>query len=166
MAKPKILSNFTASGEAKKMLGEKLNGFTAAVEQKKVLEEKYQERTRVFSYLGMEVYNLYKQHKIAIPQMDMYFGKLQQLEQEIAGMEMQKQQLEQEKKGIVCVCGQAVRKDMMFCPGCGRNIQELTASTAVPGNLAFQQEFQECICGAKIPVGQKMCMECGRLTEG
>ena len=196
MARPKILNNFTASGE------KILNNFTASGEVKKALDEKYQERKKIFEYIGMEVYDLYKQGKVSISKAEIHFRKMGEIEAEIARLEAEKQRIEAEKRKtnacscgyalsgreqfcpkcgkpvergkMICTCGKAVRKDMQFCANCGKSVKELMQGPAVnvqgrrpdvrmPSNPAPQPQFRECICGAKVPVGQNMCMECGRM---
>lgn len=196
MARPKIIDNFTTSGE------KILNNFTASGEVKKALDEKYQERMKIYGYIGMEVYDLYKQGKVSISQADMHFQKMEQVETEIARLEAEKQRIEMEKRKtnvcscgyalsgreqfcpkcgkpvekdeIICTCGKAVKKDMLFCPNCGKGVKEMNQGAVVgaqnggqnagmPGNPVPQPQYRECICGAKVPIGQNMCMECGRM---
>lgn len=185
-------------------VAKRLNNFTASVEVKKALDEKYQERMKIFEYIGMEVYDLYKQGEISIPKADIHFQKMGEVEAEIARLEAEKQRIEAEKRKtnacscgyalsgreqfcpkcgkpvvrdeIICTCGNVLKREMKFCANCGRNVQELiqgaTASmqggqpnVIMPGNPAPQPQYRECICGAKVPVGQNMCMECGRMIE-
>lgn len=149
-----------------------LNTIAATGEVKKALDGKYKERMKIFTYMGMEVFELYKQQKIVIPGMEMHFQKMQQIEKEIADLEKQKQKMEQDKKGIVCICGKTVKRDMLFCPKCGKSVLELQGKAAPAqtgaasqgsGVAAPQQQYRECICGAQVLAGQKMCMECGRI---
>lgn len=50
-----------------------------------------------------------------------------------------------------------VLEEDLFCPNCGE---------AVPRDTFLcGEEIKECICGAKVPEGQFMCMECGRKIE-
>lgn len=40
-------------------------------------------------------------------------------------------------------------------------MEEILSSLETSG----RQAMKECICGAKVPVGQFMCLECGRKVE-
>ena len=155
---------------------------------KKPIEEK----SKVLGYIGMEVWDLKKQGKINMPELDVYFEKLEALEKEISDIEAEKQRLGTQKKGgsicscgfrlaaddrfcpqcgkaaetgfVVCACGNQVKSGMQFCPYCGKTMQK-----GGDGNFSMAKTeetsaagYKECICGAKVPEGQFMCMECGR----
>ena len=138
-----------------------LNNFTAANGVKKALDEKYQERMKICGYIGMEVYDLYKQNKVSVPEVEMHFEKLKAIEKDITDLEAEKQRLESESRKtgtcscgcalsgqerfcpkcgkpvdngeLVCTCGKTVKKDMMFCPYCGKNVKELSDGTVSDG---------------------------------
>ncbi len=162
---------------------------------KKVLEEKNRERSKVYGFIGMDVYELYKQKKIEITELNVHFERMRELENEIAELEAEKQRLELQSKGssicscgqqltselrfcprcgkpvdngmLTCTCGKMIKKDTQFCPYCGRSVGTLIGNEQEP-NAAGQQppvEYRTCICGAKVPEGQFMCMECGRKME-
>lgn len=158
---------------------------------KKPLEEKNQERSKIYGFIGMDVYDLYKQGKLNIPELEVHFEKMEVLEKEIAELEAEKQRQEMQTKGSsTCSCGQLLTADSRFCPSCGKTIDNgmITCSCGktVSSNSQFctfcgrnlQQEkenignpvtqitYRQCICGAQVPEGQFMCMECGRKMEG
>lgn len=182
---------------------------------KKAIEEKNQEKLELYKYIGMEIYDLWKMGKIHVQDLEVYFTKVESLEQEIHEIEAEIQRVEMLKKGIrVCVCGAQITQQDRFCPQCGKPVetgivycscgQQLESSMqfcpccgspvksmgeaqpgagkpvknmdgASPGAVdsdsgnaeeATQVKYKECICGAKVPQGQFMCMECGRKIEG
>lgn len=75
---------------------------------------------------------------------------------------------------VTCVCGNQVAKNMRFCNVCGRDMQQspVMMQPNVPpqamNNMAANvptKPMKQCICGAQVPEGQFMCMECGRKIE-
>lgn len=166
------------------------NPFSGAVtgnNTRKLLEEKKKERAKIYGFIGMDVYDLYKQGKVDIQELEVHFEKMQALEQEIADLEAEKQKQEAKNKGVsICSCGQKLSSENRFCPGCGKPVDNgmitCTCGNMVRKDLKFcsycgrnlqgvaeQEEepdkYRECICGAKVPEGQFMCMECGRKIE-
>ena len=160
---------------------------------KKSLEEKNREKSRIYGYVGMEAYDLYKEQKLSAPELEIHFEKLGALEKEILEIEEKLTQLVSSDK-IVCSCGYALNGQMKFCPKCGRPVESdmitCTCGKKIKGDMSFcpycgnklkgnsgkpaakepeavqkEETFRECICGAKIPEGQFMCMECGRKIE-
>lgn len=155
---------------------------------KKSLEEKNQDRAKMFGYIGMETYDLYKQGKVSVPELESYFENMEALEKEIEELENQKAELEAqnsrvlacscgatlsakdkfcskcgkpvEQKNNICECGRKIEEGMAFCPNCGKSIAG--AQREITQEVII---FKECICGAKVPEGQFMCMECGRKIE-
>lgn len=160
---------------------------------KKLLEEKEKERSKIYRFIGMDVYDLYKEGKADFPELEVHFEKMKELEQEIAELEAEKQKRELQSKGssvcscgqplsakdsfcpncgkpidkgtITCACGNEIKSDLKFCPNCGKSVKELLEGGQQPGNAGVQTRYRECICGAKVPEGQFMCMECGRRVE-
>lgn len=160
---------------------------------KKLLEEKEKERSKIYGFIGMDVYDLYKEGKADFPELEVHFEKMKELEQEIAELEAEKQKRELQSKGssvcscgqplsakdsfcpncgkpidkgtITCVCGNEIKSDLKFCPNCGKSVKEILEGGQQPGNAGVQTRYRECICGAKVPEGQFMCMECGRRVE-
>lgn len=204
----------------------------------KEIEAKMQARDQVYNYIAMDVVDLYKKGMLNIPQLDIHFDKLAELENEIEELETEKQKMELQTKGqttcscgasitvndrfcpvcgktvdsgyITCVCGNKVKSEQKFCPVCGNSIHDMNLSMmpmgvpqpgmmmqngiqqpgmmqqsipqpgmmmqsglSQPGMMqqpipqmmpirASELRMKECICGAKVPEGQTMCMECGR----
>ncbi|MBQ2901890.1 MAG: zinc ribbon domain-containing protein [Agathobacter sp.] len=161
-----------------------IGNFSSLQNIKKELEEKNQERAKIFGYIGMEIYDLYKQGKVSISELDLYFENMENLEKEIEELEKQKNELEEqtkktltcscgatlsprdrfcgkcgkpvESKNNICECGRKIEEGLAFCPNCGKSI------VGVPREIT---KYKECICGAKVPEGQFMCMECGRAIK-
>lgn len=157
---------------------------------KKNLEERMNEKSKIYGFIGMEVYDLSKENKIEIPQIKTYLDKMDALNGEIEELEKQKNDLEKRSAGKnVCSCGYRLKPQDRFCPNCGEVVSRdsiiCTCGTELPKGAKFcsvcgkrtedimqEQEvaktppkMRECICGAKVPEGQFMCLECGRKIE-
>lgn len=155
----------------------------------KALEEKRNDKTKIYGFIGMEVYDLSKENKIELPQIQNYIDQMDALNSEIEELEKQKEELQIKNAGknicicgyklkaqdrfcpncgevisrpiTVCVCGAKIEKNMKFCRSCGKSIEEIQkAFEPAPPKM-----MKECICGAKVPEGQFMCFECGRKIE-
>lgn len=169
-----------------------VQNFTTIQNLKKELEEKNKERAKIYGYIGMEVCDLHTQKKIQIPELDVYFEKMDMLKTEIEELEKQKIQLEKQNKGSVCSCGYAIPANSKFCPSCGKPVEPdvilCDCGKTIQGDMAFcpqcgknlkqigmnqtgtvagtnSENYKVCICGAKVAEGQFMCMECGRKLE-
>lgn len=68
-------------------------------------------------------------------------------------------------------CGNQLSPNAKFCNGCGTpvatSIRPVSSAEARPTQFAqpvqpVQQQFIDCICGSKVPMGQTLCMTCGR----
>lgn len=115
---------------------------------KKNLEEKQQEKNRIYSYIGMEVYDLCLAGKLSIPQIDLYFEKMQAVEQEIADLEAKLTGTKQKIRfGSRCACGCYLKPGAKFCPQCG---------------MPAETETQVCACGCKLGNGVRFCQNCGK----
>ncbi len=175
-------------------------------ELKKNIEEKVSNKSKIFGYIGMEAYDLHAGGKLQMQELQGYFDKIDQLDEEIKELQAKIQASElQNGNGttcvcgarltaqdkfcpncgapvdngmITCVCGNQVRKDARFCNNCGNDIQQMLANGGVPVTAAsgqgtpvsMQPNVQpkrtiQCICGAEVPEGKFMCMECGRRVE-
>lgn len=83
---------------------------------------------------------------------------------------------------LICICGNEVNKTEKFCSKCGVSVQQLLqqaeaapqqpagtliqrTQTATSGFAGTPVIYKTCICGAKVPEGQFMCLECGRKME-
>lgn len=101
---------------------------------KKNLDEKIQEKNQIYGYIGMEVCDLCQSGKLSVPQLEVYFGKLQEAEKEITALEAQLAAVK--TKNLFgagkCSCGCSLKSGAKFCPRCGK--------PAEPETLT-------CICG-------------------
>lgn len=174
-------------------MGQSFMSFSGTGSLKKSLEEKNREKSKIYGYIGMEAYDLYKAGKLRSEELVMHFRELEILEKEITELEEQIAKAANagkivcscgkvlnsqmkfcpscgkpvEPDVVTCVCGRQVKSNMSFCPYCGNNMKENTADTGAEKNAGQAEEkVRECICGAKIQEGQFMCMECGRKVEG
>lgn len=157
---------------------------------KKNLETRMNEKAKIFGFIGMEVYDLSKENKIEIAQIQTYLDKMDALNSEIEELEKQKEELEKKSAGknvcscgyklksqdrfcpncgevvsrntIICTCGVELSKDVKFCSACGKQIKDIIQEQE---SAKAPSKMLECICGAKVPEGQFMCMECGRKLE-
>lgn len=157
---------------------------------KKNLEERMNEKAKIYGFIGMEVYDLSKENKIEIVQVKTYLDKMDALNGEIDELEKQKEALEKKNAGKnVCSCGCKLKPQDRFCPNCGEVVARDTIICTCGTELAKDAKFcsvcgkraedilqeqestkeppktRECICGAKVPEGQFMCMECGRKLD-
>lgn len=157
---------------------------------KKNLEERMNEKAKIYGFIGMEVYDLSRENKIEIAQIQTYLDKMDALNSEIAELEKQKAELEKRSAGknvcscgyklkpqdrfcpncgevvardtIICTCGAELSKDAKFCSVCGKRTEDILQEQEI---VKAPPKMLECICGAKVPEGQFMCMECGRKLE-
>lgn len=171
-----------------------LNSTISSNKLKKEMEEKNKEKAKIFGFLGMEAYEMYKIGNLTVPELDIYLEKAKEIEEEIDKIEAKKHQLEMETTGnSTCSCGyqliaenkfcpkcgkpvengmntcgkcgKSVKSDMQFCPFCGNNMQADENSAENLVVSEMQKPMKECICGAMVAEGQFMCMECGRKIE-
>ncbi len=156
---------------------------------KKELENKINEKVKLYGFIGMEVYDMSKDGRIDIPEIQNYLDKMDEISAETE--ELAKKIAEQEAKAagknicscgyqlspqdrfcpncgeevpkgtILCTCGTELDKSCKFCTTCGKRIEDIINNKEEPK----QPVMRECICGAKVPEGQFMCMECGRKVE-
>lgn len=155
---------------------------------KKELDEKKNEKIRIYGFIGMEAYDLVKESKVELPQLSDYIEKMDELNQSIEEMEELIKREETKNKGknicscgyklkaqerfcpncgeeipkdtIICSCGTEIQKDARFCFACGKSMEDIISQKE-----SQKQLVKECICGAKVPAGQFMCLECGRKIE-
>lgn len=159
---------------------------------KKTLEEKMNEKVKIYGFIGMEIYDLSKDNRIEIAEIKTYLDKMDALNGEIEELEKQKEELEKkttkknicscgyklkpqdrfcpncgevvERDVIICSCGAELSKTAKFCGTCGKPVEEIRSTQQTPQAMQAPA-MKECICGAKVPVGQFMCLECGRKVE-
>lgn len=156
---------------------------------KKELEDLMSAKAKVYGFIGMEVYDLSKENKIEIPQIKSYLDNMDKLNQSIQEMEKAIKEREARNAGknvcacgyklkpqdrfcpncgevvprdtVICSCGTELNKNVKFCPHCGKSMEIILKGQNEPQ----QQPMKECICGARVPAGQFMCLECGRKIE-
>ncbi len=191
--------------KAKSIVGNAGNAVVQSAQPKsigKCIEEKMNAKSKLYGYIGMEVYDLHMAGKLDMPELAGYFEKLQVLDNEVRELQAQKQAVELQagnrttcicgavltqmdkfcphcgarvNNGMVtCTCGNQVEKNARFCNVCGRDMQQnpVMMQPNVPpqamNNAAVNvapKAMKQCICGAQVPEGQFMCMECGRKIE-
>lgn len=155
---------------------------------KKELEEIKSKKLKMYGYIGMETYDLMKDNKIELPQLNGYIEKMEELNQIIAEKEEFIKKEEAKNKGEnICACGYKLTPQDRFCPNCGEEIPRDTVICSCGAEIQRgakfchscgksmedilsqqepqQQPVKECICGARLAPGQFMCLECGRKVE-
>ena len=148
----KLTALGTEAAQSAKKAQDKFNipGFSATPNVKKELEEKNQERAKIYGYIGMEACDMYRQGKLEIPELSIYFDKMQELDKAIVELEEEKKKIEQKAQNsgkVICSCGCAVSPKNRFCPQCGKPIE---------------QRENVCVCGKKIKGDVVFCPNCGR----
>lgn len=155
---------------------------------KKEIDEKRGEQAKTYGFIGMEVYDLVKEKKIEIPQIESYLEKMDEINSEIKELETKIQEQERRIAGknicscgyklkpsdkfcpncgepvpgiVICSCGVQLDQNAKFCSSCGKKIEDILKEQ----ETAKEAPMRICICGAKVPAGQFMCMECGRKLE-
>lgn len=155
----------------------------------KNIEEKMNEKVKIYGFIGMEIYDFIKENKMEIPEIQTYIDKMDTLNDEVKELEKKKEELEKKNaKKNVCSCGYKLKPQDRFCPNCGEVIERDTIMCTCGTELSKDTKFcnvcgkrmediinnvesakevvmKECICGAKVPLGQFMCLECGRKIE-
>lgn len=130
-----------------------LNNITSGVSlvkdnYSKALEVKMHERENIYNFIAIDVVELHKEGKLNIPELDIHFDKLSELEKEIEELETEKQKMELQTKGqTTCSCGTVITINDSFCPTCGKTVDSgyITCS----------------YCGNKVKSEQKFCPVCG-----
>lgn len=177
----------------------------------KELDRIIKERAQIYSCIGLEAVTLHEAGMLNAPELDVYFDKLADLNQEMEALEAEKRKIELQTKGrstcscgaaitimsrfcpecgktidsgiITCICGNQIEGEQKFCPKCGSAVQDINAAMMSMGMLqqgmllqqgmipqvipihASELRMKECVCGAKVPEGLMMCMECGRKIQ-
>lgn len=173
-------------------IGQNFSNFSTGQGLKKNLEDKQNEKNKIYNYIGMEVYDLYRNNGFRQDELNVYLDKLVDLDKEIREIESEMEQLNSasksmrcscgntildgmkfcskcgkpiEKDEIPCKCGRMLKRDMKFCPECGQSVADLMDEQEKPAEKTSEEkaiEIKKCICGAQITEGQSVCMECGR----
>lgn len=156
---------------------------------KKDIEEKMNEKVKIYGFIGMETYDLIKKKEVKLPQLNSYIEKMDEIDKSIQEKEELIKREELKNKGKnVCVCGFKLKSHDRFCPNCGEAVLRDTIICSCGAEIKRESKFcnicgrgmeeimsmqeeirkpvmKECICGAKVPAGQFMCLECGRKVE-
>ena len=156
---------------------------------KKELEDLMNAKVKIYGFIGMEIYDLSRENKIEIPQIQNYLDNMDKINQSIEDMEKAIKEKEAKNAGknvcacgnklkpqdrfcpncgevvrgdtVICTCGAELGKGVKFCNSCGKSMEDILKALEEPRQLPMK----ECICGAKVPAGQFMCLECGRKIE-
>lgn len=114
----------------------------------KAIEEKLSNKSKLYGYIGMEVYDLHEAGKLDMEELQGYFDKLKVIDDEVKELQEQKQALElQAGKMTTCICGAQVTVADKFCPHCGAPVNN--------GMIV-------CACGNQVSKNTRFCNVCGR----
>ena len=95
--------------KAKSIVGNASNAVVQSAQPKsigKCIEEKMNAKSKLYGYIGMEVYDLHMAGKLDMPELAGYFEKLQVLDNEVRELQAQKQAVElQAGNRTTCICG-------------------------------------------------------------
>ena len=102
-----------------KNISDNINNISTGFENKKALSDKKNERDRIYKYIGMDAFNLYKEGKMPKSDLDVHFEKLKTVEMEINRLE--KEIEKQKSKGRISCrnCGRELDPGTKYCPICG-----------------------------------------------
>lgn len=118
----------------------------------KQIEGKMEEKSRLYGYIGMEVWDLYENGKVEpVPELAGYFEKMNTINEEIQELNAKKQAYElQTTNKVTCVCGFTVTAENKFCPRCGAPIDN--------GMIT-------CTCGRQVSKDMQFCGFCGNNVQ-
>lgn len=180
LEKAKGLTNSLAASPTDEM------SLSGAKNQRKNL---MQEKQKYLCYMGMGAYALYGERKIEHEELEEDYKKLCEIDGQLDEIDKMIEKLENAKRSKnLCECGTKLSKNEQFYPNCGKRVKnvlvckcgaELSPDMKYCGRCgaeaAGQNQQEEtvlskevwkiCICGARVPEGQAMCMECGRIVE-
>ena len=102
-----------------KNISDNISSISSGLENKKALNDKRNERDKIYKYIGMEAFTLYKEGKMPSSELDVHFEKLKTVDMEISRLE--KEIEKQKNKGkINCRnCGTELTSGIQYCPKCG-----------------------------------------------
>lgn len=114
----------------------------------KAIEEKLNSKSKLYGYIGMEVYDLHEAGKLDREELQGYFDKLKVIDDEVRELQSQKQAMDlQAGKASVCICGAKVTASDKFCRNCGEPVNNGMVT---------------CACGNQVAKGVRFCNVCGR----
>jgi|GEM_PF-3231314 len=102
------------------------------------------EKTKMYEFIGIEIYDLFIDGKICMEEIEPFCKKIKEISAEIGQL-----QIVIAKEANICECGGKNKKGARFCISCGK---------AVVGNAT---KTEACICGEKLIKGNKFCASCG-----
>lgn len=124
----------------------------------KAIRANQKTRMQAYNTLGMEAYDLYEAGKFSIAELQTYLDKIEEINQEIKRLEEEEQGLEDAR--IATLNAKEEKKAPEELTNSQQVLDERDRETDV--HTVPYDRMKECICGAKVPVEQRMCMECGR----
>lgn len=148
-----------------KNISENFNNISTGFENKKALDEKRNERDKIYKYIGMEAFSLYKDGKLPSSELDIHFEKLKSVDTEIANLEKEIERRKNKNKHVCLYCRADLNPDSKFCPQCGAAVLPANNQMFPQAPSRIEPQGRECVCGAIIPPGSPICMECGRKAD-
>ncbi|HHX62878.1 MAG TPA: hypothetical protein GX707_19530 [Epulopiscium sp.] len=124
-----------------------------------------EDKTKMYQFIGMEVYDLYTAGKVELEQLGSFYEKINTIDSDIKKLEHEKS-IQESIKNNICSCGFKLKKGQQFCPSCGASTEKLMDEEL--GEVLLTSEAGqevECVCGAVVDSSGLMCMECGRRIE-
>lgn len=111
-----------------------------------------QEKSKMYEFIGMEVFDLYQAGSIKIDSIEPFCNKLLELNKELAKIESLFID-----SSLKCECGADLNENMKFCMTCGKKVDQIEEPIKV-ATIA-------CACGSEVAIDALFCMECGRKVE-
>ena len=107
-----------------KNISDNINSISSGFENKKALNDKRNEKDRIYKYIGMEAFNLYKEGKMPSSELDVHFERLKTVDMEIARLEKEIEKSKSKGKVICRNCGMELTSDVKYCPRCGAPVMQ------------------------------------------
>jgi flagellar biosynthesis/type III secretory pathway chaperone len=172
-------------------VGNNKKDLLSPVDAKKEIKVLVEKKMKLYSYIGMEIYDMHIAGQIDIPQIKEFCLQTDELSRRIKELETKLETMQAANHRnsvcicgcklsknskfcpscgkptlpdmITCTCGKLLNKNMSFCDNCGTNLQNLINAQHAVQHAVPSQKI-ECVCGALINPDQPICMECGRRT--
>ena len=107
-----------------KNISDNINSISSGFENKKALNDKRNEKDRIYKYIGMEAFNLYKEGKMPSSELDVHFERLKTVDMEIARLEKEIEKSKSKGKVNCRNCGMELTSDVKYCPRCGAPVMQ------------------------------------------
>ncbi len=124
---------------------------------KQDIKKAEQRRKETYMALGVRVYNLIKEGKINLEELEVPVREIDSIAEEIATKEIAIEKIKKEKKaarGTMCPhCGVQAAPRAKFCPNCGKDMK---GPVAEPGTPVCPR------CNKEIDEGDVFCGHCGK----